>query len=421
MPTSSVQNPPRKLSAAGVTTNVSAPGNADFLVIERAGVRQLAGKRVHRLILDESHDIKYAHGTHGIASTYKWAVTATPKKVSGNIIESLKRQLPALGLEALSLVGANKVPGGLDAWMRAAMVTVGQDAIAHMLPQTVETVIDVASTPYEIEARRRFDLFVAAHPRVHNPWAIVSWERQQGSFSTRDLHETPLDVNHLHAMPNVADMPKIYDVLDDCPICLEVTDPCVETACKHRFCNECLFMGTKNSLRCPMCRRNLDFKKLKLVLDSAGPSRAPEPEPQAEGDGESDIYVFSSKIVKAAELVQQNVRKSIVFVSGHNCAMYTKDVFSRMNVGSIIMASKRATPALKWQLTRFVNDDAVRAIVLDMTKLSSGLNLTVADQVIFINRPTSDAIKTQAIGRICRLGQTSQQVRVFTLKNVCDI
>jgi len=48
-------------------------------------------------------------------------------------------------------------------------------------------------------------------------------------------------------------------------------------------------------------------------------------------------------------------------------------------------------------------------------QLASGLNLTVADTIVFINTPPGPAIAAQALGRCVRIGQVSPTVRVVHL------
>ena len=65
-------------------------------------------------------------------------------------------------------------------------------------------------------------------------------------------------------MPNIDSMPKVYDDVEECPICLEPATQCVQTECNHRFCQRCIRHVAV--MHCPMCRQDLDFRLLKHVV-----------------------------------------------------------------------------------------------------------------------------------------------------------
>jgi hypothetical protein len=398
-----------------VTTNYFDPGVADFLIVDRKKIGDLRGRKVFRLVFDESHTLQNRHVGHGISAQYCWAVTATPKRDASNVVSSFRMQLQVIGLPEINLKGCNVVAGLLTAKMRKLVVNVDQSVAADLFPKVVETRVQVPRSAYDVAAKARFNALKAEYPIVTaTDWTLDVWERRQGSYNFKDL------VAHVQAgarlLPKLDSMAVVQaDDIDDCPVCFELCDPCVQTPCGHRFCHDCLSTClTKNAL-CPYCRQNIVVKNVVAVRpDGASASAAP---PVPESAPEDTMFVFSSRIDEAVELVVQNARKSIVFVDNQSALNLTRSKLTAAGVKSVIVPAKATL--IQNRVGRFVNDPACKCIVLNMKKLADGLNLVVADQIVFVNSDERDpkfkAIKTQAVGRINRIGQLAKEVRVVTL------
>ena len=62
---------------------------------------------------------------------------------------------------------------------------------------------------------------------------------------------------------------KLYDITEDCPICMESlgkNDVCV-TKCGHKFCTSCLLQSAQNNTDCPLCRTELAPKRDLITRD----------------------------------------------------------------------------------------------------------------------------------------------------------
>lgn len=408
-----------------VTTKHLDPGTADFLIVDRKNLGDLAGRKVYRLVFDEAHTLQKRHIGHGIIAQYRWAVTATPKRDAANVVKSFHMQLPAIGLPEINLKGCNVVDGLLTAKMRKLVVNVDQSVAADLFPKVIQTRVQVPKSAYDVAAYARFAALKVRYPNVTaNSWTLDNWEKRQGSYNFQDL----IDQAEAAAMnvpvrtgprilPPLASMTVIQaDDIDDCPVCFELCDPCVQTQCGHRYCHDCLSTClTKNAL-CPYCRRSIRVDKVVAVRpDGASTSivqKEPEPEPE-----DDKMFVFSSRIDKAVELTVQNARKTIVFVDNQPALNLTRSKLTAAGIKSVIVPAK--ANLIQNRIDRFVNDPAYKCIVLNMKKFADGLNLVVADQIVFVNSDDRDpkfhAIKTQAIGRINRIGQVAKEVKVVTL------
>jgi Zinc finger, C3HC4 type (RING finger) len=410
-----------------VTANYLDPGPADFLIVDRKNLDGLAGRKVHRLVFDEAHTLQKRHIDHGIVAQYRWAVTATPKRDASNIVTSFRMQLPALGLPEINLKGCNVVDGLLTAKMRKLVVNVDQSVAADLFPKVVESRVHVPRSAYDVDAQYRFAALKTRYPIVTaNSWTVQNWETRQGSYNFQDLidqaeaaaQNAPVRAGP-RILPPLASMTVVQaDDIDDCPVCFELCDPCVQTPCGHRYCHDCLSTCLTKNAACPYCRQRIRIDKVVAVRNDAATTsaaqHASEPEPEPEDD---KMFVFSSRIDKAIELVVENARKTIVFVDNQPALNLTRSKLTAAGIKSVIVPAKASL--IQNRVDRFVNDPAYKCIVLNMKKFADGLNLVVADQIVFVNSDVNDpkfhAIKTQAIGRINRIGQVAKEVKVVTL------
>ena len=408
-----------------VTTNHVDPGPADFLIVDRKDLGDLAGRKVYRLVFDESHTLQKRHVGHGVSAQYCWAVTATPKRDASNVVASFRMQLQVIGLPEINLKGCNVVDGLLTAKMRKLVVNVDQSVAADLFPKVVQTRVHVPRSAYDVAAKARFRALLSKHPHTHHTVRTVEdWETRQGSYNFQDLidraeaaaQEAPVRAGP-KILPPVASMTVVQaDDVDDCPVCFELCDPCVQTQCGHRYCHDCLSACLTKNARCPYCRQNIRVDKVVAVRPDGASSSTPVEE-EAKTAEDDKMFVFSSRIDKAVELVVQNARKTIVFVDNQPALNLTRSKLTAAGIKSVIVPAKASL--IQNRIARFVDDPAYKCIVLNMKKFADGLNLVVADQIVFVNSDDNDpkfrAIKTQAIGRINRIGQTAKEVRVVTL------
>eukprot|EP01134_Creolimax_fragrantissima_P003730 CFRG3730T1 len=58
----------------------------------------------------------------------------------------------------------------------------------------------------------------------------------------------------------------LYDIEQalTCPICLSIVQTPVTTTCNHRFCEYCIKTHLKNNQTCPLCKRHVSNRKLRL-------------------------------------------------------------------------------------------------------------------------------------------------------------
>jgi SNF2 family DNA or RNA helicase len=195
-----------------------------------------------------------------------------------------------------------------------------------------------------------------------------------------------------------------------CAICLdsiERKDTSI-TACGHIFCWNCLNYLQKmcsdnnNNFKCPTCKTELDNTKYYLLKTS------------------DDSNYDKSRLI---ETLQSTKLGNIVYFLKNLNATDKVIVFSQWDlllkkVGDILQKYKVNFTYCSGNIYKrnksiksFINDDSVQVIMLSSKNYASGINLTIANKIIFIEPVYGDTeyrrnIENQAIGRAKRIGRS---------------
>lgn len=204
---------------------------------------------------------------------------------------------------------------------------------------------------------------------------------------------------------------------DDCSICLEPLEyiisknSCVvcTTPCGHAFhencINECIKL-TKNK-RCPNCRQLIreftlasDFynqTKKKISEKGSSSSKKELPVPKFEW--------ILKYVLKHSNKSKGTFDKVIVFSEFIKPLQLLKKYLDDNNINSgLVVGNDKYTSKM---IETFKNDSKMQ-VLLATKKCSVGLNLVVANRVIFISVPLSVNIDKQSKDRINRIGQTKE-------------
>lgn len=130
----------------------------------------------------------------------------------------------------------------------------------------------------------------------------------------------------------------------------------------------------------------------------------------------------SAKMDRMMELVSEIVtsgQKAIVFSNWESITSVVKEKLKAYNPAYITGATK-ADERMK-EVERFQNDNNCRVIIGTIGAMGTGLTLTAAQNVIFLDSPWNMALKAQAEDRAHRIG-TQGTVNIITLvcKNTID-
>ena len=136
----------------------------------------------------------------------------------------------------------------------------------------------------------------------------------------------------------------------------------------------------------------------------------------------SDKVQESAKMERMIELVQEIVesgQKAIIFSNWESMTEVARKKLKSYNPAYITGATK-ADERMK-EVDRFQNDDKCRVIIGTIGAMGTGLTLTAAQNVIFLDSPWNMALKAQAEDRAHRIG-TKGTVNIITLvcKNTID-
>lgn len=136
----------------------------------------------------------------------------------------------------------------------------------------------------------------------------------------------------------------------------------------------------------------------------------------------SDKVQESAKMDRMVELVQEIVesgQKAIVFSNWESMTEVAREKLKSYNSAYITGATK-ADERMK-EVDRFQTDDKCKIIIGTIGAMGTGLTLTAAQNVIFLDSPWNMALKAQAEDRAHRIG-TKGTVNIITLvcKNTID-
>lgn len=130
----------------------------------------------------------------------------------------------------------------------------------------------------------------------------------------------------------------------------------------------------------------------------------------------------SAKMARMIELVEEitsSGQKAIIFSNWESITTVAKEQLKSYNPAYITGATK-ADERMK-EVKRFQNDDNCKVIIGTIGAMGTGLTLTAAQNVIFLDSPWNMALKAQAEDRAHRIG-TKGTVNIITLvcKNTID-
>lgn len=136
----------------------------------------------------------------------------------------------------------------------------------------------------------------------------------------------------------------------------------------------------------------------------------------------SDKVQESAKMERMIELVEEitaSGQKAIIFSNWESITSVAKEKLKAYNPAYITGATK-ADERMK-EVDRFQTDDKCKVIIGTIGAMGTGLTLTAAQNVIFLDSPWNMALKAQAEDRAHRIG-TKGTVNIITLvcKNTID-
>ena len=126
----------------------------------------------------------------------------------------------------------------------------------------------------------------------------------------------------------------------------------------------------------------------------------------------------SVKIEELIREVQENAgnHKLLVFSQFTQMLHLIREEFEKAGITYCYLDGKTSLPNRKEQVTRFQEDENIKAFLISLKAGGVGLNLTVADYVYLVDPWWNPAAEQQAIDRAHRIGQKR---KVFAYKMIC--
>ncbi len=131
-----------------------------------------------------------------------------------------------------------------------------------------------------------------------------------------------------------------------------------------------------------------------------------------------DAMVHSVKIEELIREIQENagIHKLLVFSQFTEMLKLIKAAFEEAGVSHCYLDGSTSLDNRKKQVTKFQEDDSVKAFLISLKAGGVGLNLTVADYVYLVDPWWNPAAELQAIDRAHRIGQKR---KVVAYKLIC--
>lgn len=204
-----------------------------------------------------------------------------------------------------------------------------------------------------------------------------------------------------------------------CCLCLETMVRPTITDCLHLFCHDCIKRSLEFNSKCPNCRKNLNqnsFKEITTKQDNVQKDgflytydnlgrRIKIPQRLVQLKSNANV---PDKLIKVKSILKKENR--VVIFSQYNAVLetYYKEIPNASIISGKCNRKKRAK-----NLEAF-RTGQTNVILLSSKVANIGVNLTEANALIFLEPGLESSVRTQAIGRVRRIGQ-DQVVQVYTM------
>lgn len=220
---------------------------------------------------------------------------------------------------------------------------------------------------------------------------------------------------------------------ENCPICLDEIEDDLLTilSCGHKYCWNCIYHLAKmyeheKEIKCPHCNCMIDKNNIYRIKNSMNENNVHS---HSYKDNLNTIIqeVKSTKIGNIIYYLKNYLQendKCILFSQWEPLLKKVGEILESYNIG--VMTLHGNVYQKKNQIHAFKNDKNIKILLLSSNNAASGMNLTVANKIIFLepvygNKEYRENIENQAIGRSDRISQTRPiEVIRFIIKNTVE-
>ncbi|CAD8127263.1 unnamed protein product [Paramecium sonneborni] len=421
-------------------------------------------QKYHRVILDEAHNIKskqslQSKSANALEADYRWCLTGTPMQ---NKHDDLFALIQFLKVETFSHyfwwnTYINKEENEEDQIrilsqilqpiiLRRTKNSQRHDNQGNGLNQVEEEICWVELNEKEKILYKKLlagsqDIF--KHYTINNNKSYIhifqiinklklACNNPQLALKEINLDKTPIEeiidkINTFFQIKqqNTANMTDVYKKslienirngdIQECEICKsDQIDTFCLSSCGHLFCKNCFTQIINIQQLCPQCRTNLQIKDLiEIKVD----------ETQFE-DFKTLKYGLSSKLeslLKQTQIIQQQQEKVLIFTQSIDMIQLIENLFKDNGIITYRITGQMSVVNREKVIKQFKDSPDANALLLSLRATSTGLNLTMANNVFLVDPWWNPAIEDQAIGRADRIGQQNKvKVVRFLCRNTIE-
>ena len=180
---------------------------------------------------------------------------------------------------------------------------------------------------------------------------------------------------------------------DSCHICYEtLKDPVLEYNCQNLFCGECLLKWLSKNNSCPLCRVEVDTRKLIYIKTN----------PENENKIIEKKVLNMTKLETIIDIIKKNQSGKFLIFSDHDKSFNSITIVLEEN-GITSTQIRGNVKTIEEKLSSFKKGD-IKAIFLNSKYNGAGLNLQEATDIILYHEMNFN-IETQILGRANRIGR----------------
>lgn len=214
---------------------------------------------------------------------------------------------------------------------------------------------------------------------------------------------------------------ELEDTVEVCLICMDEMTELSITSCGHKYCTECInnYISVYKKHNCPKCKTYIDNSNIFMYKDDAKEGK------------QSDLYklIEETKSTKLANIIHYVMEKpDVKIIIFSQWDMLLKKIDNKLRDLSIKTALIKGSVYQKNNAIKSFtkkNSD-VNVILLSSDSAASGLNLTIATEIILVEPIYGSAdykkdIESQSIGRSNRINQTKPiNIVKFIMKDTVE-
>ncbi|KAL1954664.1 hypothetical protein VTO42DRAFT_816 [Malbranchea cinnamomea] len=396
-----------------------------------------------RVVLDEGHTIRSprtraARAACALVADSRWSLTGTPIV---NNLKDLYSQVKFLhisgGLEDFAVFNSalirplNAGDPAANLALQALMGTIclrrrkDMKFINLKLPPMSSHILRVKFYPHE---REKYDMFLSEAQGVFRAYTS---NKKDGTATYSHILEVLLRLRQVcnHWKLCQSRVTKLMEMLEEhevvkltpenikalqmllqlkienqevCPICLDILQQPVITACGHTFDHSCIEEVIQRQHKCPLCRVAIEDTST-LVSPAA---ELGEDTTKVDIDPEATSSKIDALIKILTAQGQAEDTKSVVFSQWISFLDLVEPHLKKHGI-KFARIDGKMNSTMRDHMMKMLSDDPECTVILaSLSVCGVGLNLVAANQVILADSWWAPAIEDQAVDRVYRLGQT---------------